>query len=646
MAIETSTAAVAVVERSGANPGFGKRLLKRPVAIASLAFLLLVAIVAVIAPSLFPGIASQQAGDLLQANQPPSGQFPLGTDIVGRDVLARLLVGTQETVVGILEAVLVIVFLGVPLGVVAGYFGGWTDRVVTWFSDLTFSIPSIAIVIVVLSVFPGSMLAGMVTFGVLAAPGLARVVRAVTLSARQELYVEAARVAGLPPGYIILRHILPRVKGVIIVQVSLLAGVALIVQSGLAFLRLLTANPAPSWGGMVADGITVLSANPWLIWPPGLAITLTVLALGLLGDAVRDVAVEQWNGRSYGKNRRRKPATEQGSSNPVVRSHEPALLEVRGLTVAADGQHGDTVTLVDDVSLTIRAGECVGIVGESGCGKSVTASAILGILTRGAHLDAGTISLNGSTRDWADEVKSVRGTGIAFISQEPLISLDPAFSIGSQLVEAVRQHHNVSRVAARQRAIELLESVHLPDPASTMRKYPHELSGGMAQRVSIARALAGDPLLLVADEPTTALDVTVQAEVLNLLLELKETRGMSVLLITHDWGVVAKACDRAIVMYAGQIVEETGIHDIFAQPQHPYTAGLLASDPHRASPGDYLPAIDGTVPPPGSWPQGCRFAARCRFAQDACRTSDVILRPVDTKHHDVRCIRAEELSLT
>jgi peptide/nickel transport system permease protein len=224
-----------------------------------------------------------------------------------------------------------------------------------------------------------------------------------------------------------------------------------------------------------------------------------------------------------------------------------------------------------------------------------------------------------------------------------MVSLNPAFKVGWQLIEMIQLHHRVSRKEARDRAVELLEQVRLPDPSAVMSRYPHELSGGMAQRVVIARALAGEPKLLIADEPTTALDVTVQAEILDLLRTLQRSRDLSVLLITHDWGVVADICDRAVVMYAGEVIESGGVDALFDAPLHPYTAGLMASDPHHAAGAGTLQTIPGTVPAPGAWPRGCHFQDRCAFATDACSGERIALEPVGTAH-EVRCVRHNEVA--
>ena len=631
------------------NPHFLRRLLRRPIAVVCCAYLVLLIGVAVIAPIAMPSVAAQDAGNLFAANQLPSWSHVLGTDTLGRDVLSRLLVGDRVTLVGVAEALVVFLALGVPFGLLAGYVGGWTDRVVIWLADLTYSLPAVVIIIVVLSVFPSSMLAAMITLGVLAAPDIMRVVRSATLPVREELYVKAAEVSGLSRTYILTRHILPRIAGVVIVQASLLAAVALGVQSGLAFLGLLVEAPAPSWGGMVADGTTVLLLHPWLIAPPGVAIAVTMLVLSLLGDAARDAAVETWSGSAAAGRGPAKRATARAAAAETALLTEAAvpaqaaLLTVHQLSVSFPGR-GGSVRVVEDVSFDVAPGQIVGIVGESGCGKSVTTAAVIGLLPGAGRVDGGSIWFGGTdlARATEAELRTVRGRRIGFVSQEPTPSLDPSYRVGSQIAEGIRRHRGLSRPAARAQALELLRDMHFADPVTVAQRYPHELSGGMAQRVAIARALAGEPELLIADEPTTALDVTVQAEILDLIRELQLVRQMAVLIVTHDWGVVADLCDQVVVMYGGQVVERAGAAPIFARPLHPYTEALLASNPHLAPEAATLPTIGGTVPPPGSWPAGCRFRARCQYAVAACAELTV---PIDAPFpaRETRCLRYDQL---
>lgn len=630
-----------------AAPRFARRLLRKPLALVCLALLFALVVVAVVSPIVRPGIATQLAGQLDHTLEGPSRDHLLGTDQLGRDVLDRLLVGSGVTLFGVLEALIVVVVLGVPLGLAAGYFGGRIDRLITWIGDLIFSLPAIVIVLVVLSVYPASMTAGMVTLGVLLFPGLMRVVRAVALPIREELYVAAARVSGLGDTYIVFRHVLPRVIGPVIVQLSLLASVALLVQTGLAYLGLIVAAPAPSWGGMVADGSTVIDQQSWLIWPPGLAITLTVLILGLFGDSLRDVATASWSFRAIP----RRSAHHGGAAVPpqsfsaAQADDGTELLSVSGLSVEFNGAGRDPVQVLDRVSLAVSPGEIVGIVGESGSGKTVTAKALLGVLPAGGQIVAGQVIFAKTDLVTASEkaLRRMRGRCLAMISQEPMVSLDPAFRIGHQLVEVIRTHAKVTRATATQRALELLRQVRVPNPAAMMLRYPYELSGGLAQRVAIARALAGDPEMLIADEPTTALDVTVQAEILDLLRELSDHRGMAILLVTHDWGVVADMCDRVVVMYAGEIVEEAAAENLFTAPLHPYTKALLESNPQRHVDTGVLPTIPGQVPRPGTWPTGCRFAARCSYMTAECAAGSIPLRTPEPDRRS-RCLHIDELA--
>ncbi|HET9467034.1 MAG TPA: ABC transporter ATP-binding protein [Vicinamibacterales bacterium] len=284
---------------------------------------------------------------------------------------------------------------------------------------------------------------------------------------------------------------------------------------------------------------------------------------------------------------------------------------------------GGVVRAVDHVSLELRRGETLGIVGESGSGKSMAALSILRLVQPPGEIHGGPISFNGrsdllelSERD----MRAIRGAEIGFIFQEPMTALNPVFTIGDQIVEALRVHRTATRSGARAKAIELLEAVRIPDPARRVRDYPHQLSGGMRQRVLIAIALACQPLLLIADEPTTALDVTIQAEILDLLREMKEKFHLALILITHDLGVVAGHADRVAVMYAGRIVEEGPMRQIFDSPKHPYTQGLLESIPGGA-PGQRLRAIEGTVPNLAQLPPGCAFEPRCPYRFELCPTA-------------------------
>ncbi len=316
------------------------------------------------------------------------------------------------------------------------------------------------------------------------------------------------------------------------------------------------------------------------------------------------------------------------------------LLELRRLAVSFATDDG-TVHAVDGIDLALARGRTLGLVGESGCGKSVTSLAIMGLLPPENSKVKGEVRFEGRdllTLD-AATIRDLRGARLAMIFQEPMTSLNPAYTVGDQIVEAIQQHQRLSAADARARAIEMLRIVRIPSPERRVDDYPHKLSGGMRQRAMIAMALACGPDLLIADEPTTALDVTIQAQILDLMRGLRRDTGTAIILITHDLGVVAEMADDVAVMYAGQIVERAPVRDLFARPEHPYTVGLLGSIPRLDEKRERLPSIEGRVPDMTRPPDGCRFAARCPFVEPACRAAAPPLIEV-APGHLTRCRRA------
>ncbi len=324
---------------------------------------------------------------------------------------------------------------------------------------------------------------------------------------------------------------------------------------------------------------------------------------------------------------------------PAGASAARTVLEVQNLSV---GFSGTSVNVVEDVNFSIAEGKTLCLVGESGCGKSVTSLAVMGLLpARAARIPSGSVRFEGEDllQLSRHQMEDIRGDRMTMIFQEPMTSLNPVFTVGSQIAEAVRRHRGVSRMEARERALEMFRRVRIPAPESRLDDYPHQLSGGMRQRVMIAMALANDPRLLIADEPTTALDVTIQAQILRLMRDLQQEMGMAMLLITHDLGVVAEIADEVAVMYAGRIVESGPVQTIFNDPQHPYTIGLMSSMPALGERAEKLATIRGSVPPPQALPPGCRFATRCPFADDNCRRNVPALLP-DGRGHAWACFKA------
>jgi peptide/nickel transport system ATP-binding protein len=317
------------------------------------------------------------------------------------------------------------------------------------------------------------------------------------------------------------------------------------------------------------------------------------------------------------------------------------LIDIKDLKIVFRGDRGRTTHAVDTVDFDLARGATLGIVGESGCGKSVTALAIMGLLPKASARVSGHVRFDGiDLLDLSDQtLRDLRGDRLAMIFQEPMTSLNPAYTIGEQIIEVLVRHRGLPRTRARERAIELLRSVRIPSPAQRVDDYPHKLSGGMRQRAMIAMALACDPQLLIADEPTTALDVTIQAQVLDLMRTLKEQTDAAIILISHDLGVVAEICDEVAVMYAGEIVERAPVGVLFETPQHPYTVGLLASIPRLDHRVDKLATIEGSLPDMTAPPYGCRFAPRCPFASEICVSAPPPIVDVGIRHWS-RCVKA------
>jgi len=567
---------------------FGKRLLRKPLALISMLWLGAVVIGASFASKLAPYDPLDQ--DLLGVKQYPSAAHWLGTDALGSDIFSRLLYGAWPTITGVAQAVIVAGVLGIGLGVTSGYFGGRFDRWTSQVVDLVLSLPTIVVLLSVLAVFHHDVLAAMVTVGLIGSAGMIRVVRSVTMGVRGELYIEAARISGLTDTSIMIRHVLPRILGPVLVQLSLFAAVTVLIETGISFLGLGVPPPDPSWGGMIADAAVNINDFPWLLVPSGGAAALTILAFGLLGDSARDAAAEGWARPSAAPRRAAAPlATTMPLDFDVA-----ALLSLRGLTLTATGAPRP---IVNNFSLDLKPGETLGIVGESGSGKTMTILSLIGLLPRGMHVEAGVMRLAGEIIDLRDEsaLREQRGHTIGMIFQEPMSALDPCFTVEHHIAEVLHRFEKLSRSQAHARVIELLAQVKIPHPEDVAKKYPHQISGGMAQRVAIARALAPKPKVLLADEPTTALDVTVQSEILELLRSLSLSRGMAVILVTHDWGVVADICDRAAVLYRGDLLECADVVELFHDPKHPYTQALLKSNPHSAPVGAPLPTIQETL---------------------------------------------------
>ncbi|MFX1821848.1 dipeptide/oligopeptide/nickel ABC transporter permease/ATP-binding protein [Pseudarthrobacter sp. CC4] len=587
-----------------------RKLLTHPTGAASLLVLFLVALASILAPVL--ATHDPNAASLKDVLAKAGSEHLLGADSAGRDVFSRLLFAGQFSLAGALVALAVALVIGVTAGLIAGYYAGWFDSVSSWLTGLMMALPGMVVLLAARAVVGPSMWLSMVIFGVLLSPAFFRLVYTSVTAVRNELYVDAARVSGLSDFRIIGRHILTVVRAPVIIQSAMVLGIAIAIQAGLEFLGLGDLN-IPTWGSMLNDGFINIFKSPTLVLWPALIIGLVCIALTLLANAMRD---ELERSRGPVKKSRKaaaaadaadaEGAAEKRGAAAVVHAEElnenagELLLEVTDLGVGYDQSDGSTTHVVNHVNLTVRRGEVHGLVGESGSGKTQTAFSILRLLPQGGRITGGSIFFEG--QDLAHlsekEMTKVRGKRIAYIPQEPMSNLDGAFTIGSQLMEPMRVCLGISKAEARTRALALLAKVGIPNPERTFNAYPHQISGGMAQRVLIAGAVSCEPDLLIADEPTTALDVTVQAEVLNLLRELQGELNMGVILVTHNFGVVADLCDRVSVMQTGRVVETGPVRAIFNNAQHPYTRQVLDAILEDTAPrgplGPADAATDGT----------------------------------------------------
>ena len=569
-----------------------RRFLRHPGGSIPLAIFVLIVLVGVFAPLLAP--MDPNLVDLAAAKAPPSPEHLLGGDSTGRDILSRLIYGTRTTLWGALITIVTALVIGVPSGVAAGYFGGVFDRVATWISDALQSIPGMIILLVVAAGSRNNFELLMVTVGVFMVPGYFRIARSQTLAVRGEAYIDAARVSGLSDARIIFRHVITAVYPPVIIQTALTAGIAMGMQAGLQFLGIGDSN-VPSWGAMMLEGFRLMLTYPLMLLWPSAALGLTIAVLAIMGSTLAEL-VQVRTPRAARRRRRGVLETaDEVAAAPAtgsVRHEAPAsALRVENLHVVHATPTGET-EVVHGVTLDVAPGEVVGIVGESGSGKSQTVFSVLDLLPATGRATADAIWVGGAevTHATPKERQALLGRTIGYVPQEPMSNLDPSYTIGHQLIEPLRRTHGLAKAAARQRAREVLLRVGLSDPDRVMRSYPHQVSGGMAQRVLIAGAIAGRPSLLVADEPTTALDVTVQAEVLELLRELQAEYGMALLIVTHNFGVVADICDRVIVMRGGDIVESGAVDDLFAAPTQEYTRELIAASLDEA---EGRAALDG-----------------------------------------------------
>ncbi|MFD7427822.1 dipeptide/oligopeptide/nickel ABC transporter permease/ATP-binding protein [Streptomyces sp. NPDC059818] len=586
--------------------------------------------------------------------QAPGADHWFGTDRAGRDVFARVVHGSRYSLIIGLGSTALALIAGALLGALAATSRKLGDESVMRTLDVVMSFPPIALAAVLVAVFGTSIPVIIFTIAFVYTPSLARVVRANVLSQYGEDYVAAEKVIGARRGYIVLRHVAVNCMAPVMVFATVMVAEAIIFEASLSFIGAGVQDPDPSWGSVLAYGRQILLAGGW--WAtffPGLALLVTVLALNILSEGLTDASAAPKKARAGAD-----PSHTTTAPDPVeasstvdidaaltklaerIHANGPAitpvpedaaeLLVVRDLAIRFPDRYG-TVPVVDSLDFTVHEGETLGLVGESGCGKSITSLAVMGLLARNAEV-SGEILYRG--RDLLKlppkERRALMGPEIAMVYQDALSSLNPSVLVGTQLKQLT------SRGGTKTPA-ELLDLVGLA-PERTLRSYPHELSGGQRQRVLIAMALSRSPRLLIADEPTTALDVTVQAQVVELLVRLREELGFAMVLVSHDLALVGDLSHRVAVMYAGRLAEIGDTRSVLTAPTHHYSRGLLGSVVSLEAGAERLHQIRGVVPAPQGFGEGCRFASRCGAATELCRTTTPALTARGSAHdHGFAC---------
>jgi peptide/nickel transport system permease protein len=517
----------------------------------------------------------------------------LGTDQLGRDILSRLLWGTRVSMAVGFAATLIAAVIGSAIGIVAGYVGGRTDNAMMRGIDMLMAFPYILLALAIVAALGPGLMNALYAIAVVNIPFFARNVRGVTLGYVHREFVDAARLSGKGHVSILLSEILPNVLPVIVITMSTTAGWMILETAGLSFLGLGAQPPQADLGSMLGEGRAQLFTAPHVSIVPGVMIFLIVISLNVLGDGIRDVLDPRLRSGALA---RPGPVTEVAKDRTTyVNTARDAALSIEGLETGFR-RGSEIIPAVRGVSLHVKPSECLGLIGESGSGKSVTALSIMGLVASPPGIITnGAVYLGDEDVLALPETKLIasRGSRVAYIFQDPLTTLHPMYPVGRQVEEAISAHQRVSATECREKAIALLDKVGIADARERAKHYPHQLSGGQRQRVGIAMALANDPEVIIADEPTTALDVTVQARILELLRDLQRERGMALLFITHDFGVVSEICDRVAVMKDGEIVETGETQAVLSDPQHAYTQRLIACVPELGTGERFLERVAG-----------------------------------------------------
>jgi oligopeptide/dipeptide ABC transporter ATP-binding protein len=624
---------------------FFKTFSRNRMGIVGLVMMVIAILTALFAPALAPydPTASVRVtiDDIYAA---PNAAHLLGTDDAGKDVLTNFIYGTRVSLIVGFFASFISIVIGGVIGIVAGFYGGRTENVLMRFTDIMLVIPDLPLIVIIIALTKPSIWNIIFVIGLLGWTTTARLIRSQTLAVKSRKFVLRAKAIGAGNMHIIRHHILPLVMPLIVVNTVLVISLAILNESTLSFLGL--GDPtALSWGQMLnfAFARGAMSTGAW--WAlvlPGFGIVWVVLALTLLGQGLEQILNPRLETHHLTVIKDGQPPA-PSTSPPLKQPPSRILLDVCDLSVDYVNPGQPPAHAVQKVSFQLREGELLGLVGESGCGKTTLMLALLRLLPAAGRIVNGQVIFGGRdlTKVSEQEITDIRWKGISIVFQGAMNALNPVRTVGDQIAEAIRQHLDITeKETLDARVKELLELVGIsPDRAA---HYPHQYSGGMRQRAMIAMALACNPQVIIADEPTTALDVMIQAQILELLHTLRQRLGLSIIFVTHDLGVVAEMCDTVIVMYGGVTAEYADVDTIFNAPQHPYTQELLKAFPDLTRPGGKLAAIPGYPPRLNALPPGCLFAPRCPLAFDRCHAEKPVLYKLNGNGHVASCHLVEQ----
>lgn len=615
-------------------------LLRSPAGVAGIACAFILVATAILGPIIFHDAASRF--DVDAALQGPSPQHLLGTDELGRDTLARVVAATGLSLGVSAVATLLGAFGGIALGVLPTISGPRVARLIAALINFALAFPALLLTLFVAAIVGAGLTSALFAIAIALTPVYARLTQTLAAGVKNADYIAAARLLGASRAAIVRRHLVPNILGPLLVTAIMTVSSALVVLSSLSFLGLGVQVPQYDWGVLLTQGLNRIYVDPAPALAPAAAIVLAGLALSFIGEALAILLdlrpLTRW--RSF-KFWAAKPIVHSASAPSMTHAPTPTtedLLEIAALNVDVATPSGDQVRIVHGLSLKLAHRERVGIVGESGSGKTMATLAIAQLLDGRASASAAQLKFLGQPMLGANAIEfgernALLGASLAVVFQDPLASFNPLLRVGSQLADLATTHGGMTRSAAIARATNRLALVGIDAPERRTRQYPHELSGGMLQRSMIGMGLMLQPRLIIADEPTTSLDMTVQKQVLALLERVCDETGAGLLLISHDFAVVTRTCQRILVMYAGCIVEDLSVEQLLAGPAHPYTRALLASTLHMdADRSQPLVGLAGRAPLPGEVVAGCAFAARCRSATERCSVDEPTLTPLHEQH--------------